>query len=53
MATATYGLYPEAPNVGIEQKIVKPIIEAVMISTQGTYGVSFISPGYAVQDIVE
>ena len=63
MATATYGLYPESPNVGIganavvewvsEQKIVKPIIEAVMISTQGTYGVSFISPGYAIQDIVE
>jgi hypothetical protein len=63
MATATYGLYPEAPNVGIganavvewvsEQNIAKPIIEAVMISTQGTYGVSFISPGYAIQDIVE
>lgn len=63
MATATYGLFPEATNVGIganavvewvsEQRIVKPIIEAVMISTQGTYGVSFISPGYAIQDIVE
>jgi hypothetical protein len=63
MATATYGLYPEEPNVGIganaviewvsEHNIVKPIIEAVMISTQGTYGVSFISPGYAIQDIVE
>lgn len=63
MATAIYGLYPEEPNVGIganavvewvsEQKIIKPIIEAIMISTQGTYGVSFISPGYAIQDIVE
>jgi hypothetical protein len=63
MATATYGLYPEAPNVGIganavvewvsEQNIIKPIIEAIMISTQGTYGVSFISPGYPIQDIVE
>lgn len=63
MATATYGLYPEQANVGIganavvewvsEQNIVKPIIEAVMISSQGTYGVSFISPGYAIQDIVE
>ncbi len=63
MATATYGLYPERPNVGIganavvewvsDQKIVKPIIEAIMISTEGTFGVSFISPGYAIEEIVE
>jgi hypothetical protein len=63
MATAVYGLYPENPNVGIganavvewvsEQRIVKPIIEAIMISTEGTFGISFISPGYAIQDIVE
>lgn len=63
MATAIYGLYPEEPNVGVganavvewvsEQKIMKPIIEAIMLSTQGTYGVSFISPGYVIQDIVE
>jgi hypothetical protein len=63
MATAVYGLYPENPNVGIganavvewisEQRIVKPIIEAIMISTEGTFGISFISPGYAIQELVE
>ncbi|MCU0595413.1 MAG: DUF3124 domain-containing protein [Desulfobacterota bacterium] len=29
------------------------MIEALMISTEGTFGISFISPGYAIQDLVE
>lgn len=63
MATAIYHLYPEKPNTGTgsnavvewvsEKKISKPIIEAVMISTEGTQGISFISPGYPIRDLKE
>lgn len=63
MATAIYHLFPEKPGVGIgsnavvewvsEYKIVKPIIEAIMISTEGTQGISFISPGYTIREIIK
>ena len=61
LATAIYHLVPEKPGAGIganamvewvsEYKIVKPIIEAIMVSRDGNMGVSFISPGYVVRDI--
>ncbi len=58
MATAIFHLHPEKQNAGIganavvewvsEYRISNPIIETIMISTEGNRGVSFISPGYVV-----
>lgn len=62
MATAVYPLVPEKEGAGIganavvewvsEHKVSRPVIEAIMIS-EGTLGISFISPGYSVKKITE
>lgn len=33
---------------GAEQPVYEPVIEAIMVSTQGTHGISLISPGRVV-----
>lgn len=62
MGTAVYPLVPEKEGAGIganavvewvsEHKVSRPVIEAIMIS-EGTLGISFISPGYPVKKITE
>ncbi len=62
MATAVYPLVPEKEGTGIganavvewvsEHKVSRPVIEAIMIS-EGTLGISFISPGYSIKKITE
>lgn len=62
MATAVYPLVPEKEGAGIganavvewvsEHKVSRPVIEAIMIS-EGTLGISFITPGYSIKKITE
>lgn len=60
LATAIYYLAPEdAGKTGIganavvewvaEKPVSKPLIESIMVSTDSTLGISFVSPGYTIK----
>lgn len=64
LATAIYYLAPdEHSKAGIganaivewvsEQKIARPLIEAIMVSSDNNLGISFVSPGYPVKDLAK